>query len=102
MARFGGDEFVVLLTRLGRDARRAEQAAGTIAEQLREQLAQPYVLQQIGGSDPQVVHHVCTASMGVVVFSNSVRDADVLIDKADNAMYQAKLGGRNRVVIAVQ
>lgn len=102
VARFGGDEFVVLLTRLGRDGQVAEQAAGAIAEQLRQQLAQPYILRQNGGSDPQTIQHQCTASLGVVVFSNNVHDADVLIDKADNAMYQAKLGGRNRVVIAVQ
>lgn len=101
VARFGGDEFVVLLTRLGGDGRLAEQAAGAIAEQLRQQLAQPYELQQNGGSGQRAVQHVCTASVGVVVFSNSVRDADVLIDRADNAMYQAKMGGRDRVVIAV-
>jgi diguanylate cyclase (GGDEF)-like protein len=95
-ARFGGDEFVVLLEQLGNDALRAKEAAAAIAEKLRTDLAQPYVLH----SGAQQVEHRCTASMGVAVFSAAITDADIILGLADSAMYEAKMGGRNRVVVA--
>ena len=85
LARFGGDEFAVLLPGL-----ELEQAV-RIAERVR---------QQIGGStnsaDDSLIR--CPVSVSIGVAEKSAADSlDSLLRKADAAMYRAKHGGRNRV-----
>ena len=89
-ARFGGDEFVVLLCDLSTDAHAATDQAASIAEKIRQSLSMPYWL---SGS----IEHRCTASIGVALFKGREVDEKALIDAADDAMYQAKQQGRNRV-----
>ena len=87
VARFGGDEFVVICERLRHPAE-----AVMIAERLAEAIrAEPFVLE---GHE----HHV-TASVGVATNGASATDADTLIRDADAAMYRAKDSGRGRVEI---
>jgi diguanylate cyclase (GGDEF)-like protein len=87
MARFGGDEFVVVCERLRHPAE-----AVMIAERLSATIrASPFVLE---GQE----HHV-TASVGVATNGTSQVDADTLIRDADAAMYRAKAAGRGRVEI---
>jgi len=99
VARFGGDEFVVLLGEL--DVGRAEsiEVARTVAEKIRVSLAVPYLLNaplQDGMANGPVEHH-CSASIGVMVFVNhEVIQSDIL-KWADAAMYQAKAAGRNTI-----
>jgi predicted signal transduction protein with EAL and GGDEF domain/CheY-like chemotaxis protein len=85
VARFGGDEFVVLCDEL--------QGAGealVVAERLRNVLAAPYQLQ---GRDIGL-----TASVGIALASTSSHDTpDALLRDADAAMYRAKERGRDRV-----
>lgn len=98
VARFGGDEFVVLLNELSTDRGESIAEAGAIAEGIRESLAQPYVL-HASESDPlhaRIEHH-CTASLGVVVFSGHEATQEEVIDWADSAMYRAKEEGRNLI-----
>lgn len=97
VARFGGDEFVVLLTRLGSEPVQAFEQASALAETLRDVLSRPYEL-VTGQEGEPTVQHVCTASVGVAVFSTELPDADAVVDQADAAMYRAKQAGRNRVV----
>jgi len=98
VARFGGDEFVVMLSELDADkVQSTEQAAG-VAEKIRASLAEPYFLNVTHpGQESRVVEHRCSTSMGVVLFVNHESSPADIMKWADAAMYQAKDGGRNAV-----
>jgi diguanylate cyclase (GGDEF)-like protein/PAS domain S-box-containing protein len=86
VARFGGDEFGVLVDRLA-----DEDEAVAIADRVAAAFAEPYLLD---GSE-----HFITASLGIAVARPSTRDPadpDMLIRNADAAMYRAKEQGRAR------
>lgn len=83
LGRFGGDEFVVVLPQTG--LRTAEQIATRIIHQL----------QQVRVAD----EYPLTASFGVAERRSDER-YESLFKRADQALYQAKLAGRNRVVVA--
>ena len=80
LARFGGDEFVVLCEDLA-----AEGGAVRVAERVRQALVRPFVL---GRSE-----HVVTTSIGIVLASGADHDAEGLLRDADIAMYRAKERG---------
>ena len=98
VARFGGDEFVVLLCELDTQHHEATAQAAAIAEKIRARLAEPYLL-QAAPSAPAIAHQ-CTASIGVAVFHGRDESQGSVIDRADAAMYQAKEDGRNRIRFA--
>lgn len=101
VARFGGDEFVVLVMDLDSDEAVAISEAMRIAEKIRARLAEPYILSiQAEGQLDTVVEHHCTASVGVTLFAARETDLDAILDLADATMYQAKKAGRNRVHLA--
>ena len=98
VGRFGGDEFVVMLSEL--EVNKAESAAqaGIVAEKIRATLAEPYLLamKEEGKPDSTVEHH-CTSSIGVVLFINHEASQEDIFKWADVAMYQAKEHGRNQI-----
>ena len=98
VARFGGDEFVVILSELGKAEPDAIEQAGSVAEKIRTSLDKPYVLKlrPEGKSEITVEHH-CTASIGLMLFMNHAVSAEDIIKWADKAMYQAKEAGGNQV-----
>jgi diguanylate cyclase (GGDEF)-like protein/PAS domain S-box-containing protein len=98
VARFGGDEFVVMLSELGEDKPESTAQARIVAEKISVTLAEPYVLtiQPDGGARTTVEHH-CTSSIGVVLFINHEAPPADIIKWADMAMYQAKALGRNLI-----
>jgi diguanylate cyclase (GGDEF)-like protein/PAS domain S-box-containing protein len=98
VSRFGGDEFVVLLNELGIEEIQAASQAGIVAEKIRAALSEPYRLVVKNNANIEtIVEHVCSASIGVIVFINhKVTEGDIL-KWADAAMYQAKEAGRNQV-----
>jgi diguanylate cyclase (GGDEF)-like protein/PAS domain S-box-containing protein len=98
VARFGGDEFVVMLSVLDEDQELSTGQAAIVAEKIRIALAEPYLLTHRQADNTQItIEHHCSSSIGVVLFlSNEISPEDVL-KLADMAMYQAKEGGRNRV-----
>lgn len=98
VARFGGDEFVVLLCELGTQPGEASEQAAAIAEKIRTRLAEPYVLQ--AAPSAPAIQHECTASIGVAVFHGRDESQNAVIDRADAAMYLAKEEGRNRIGFA--
>jgi diguanylate cyclase (GGDEF)-like protein/PAS domain S-box-containing protein len=81
VSRFGGDEFVILLTDLNPGESRE------VAEKVKQALDAPYVL---GNHTLHV-----TASIGIAYFPDTATDAQTLLKYADLAMYTAKQGGRN-------
>ncbi|WP_181376322.1 sensor domain-containing phosphodiesterase [Novimethylophilus kurashikiensis] len=89
VARFGGDEFVILLVDLSAEATEAVNQARTIAEMVLDKLNQPYFF---GGKE----HH-STPSIGITLFDDSGASVEDLLKQADLAMYQAKAKGRNRI-----
>jgi diguanylate cyclase (GGDEF)-like protein len=103
VARFGGDEFVVLLSDLSTDKDEAISQAGGVAEKIRLGLSVPYLLHvmQMNQPDGTIEHH-CSASIGVVVFNGSEASQNDVIDNADSAMYQAKEDGRNLIRFCVK
>jgi len=84
VARFGGDEFVVLLTALGQ----AEDSA-LVVRKIQDALAAPF---RVEGTEVFV-----TASLGVSTFPADGDDMATLLRNADVAMYKAKELGRNGV-----
>lgn len=99
VARFGGDEFVVMLSELGTDKAGSAAQAGIVAEKIRSALADSYTLTlpNSDGTQNYSVEHQCTSSIGVVVFLNQETTSEDVLKHADVAMYQAKEGGRNRI-----
>jgi len=94
VARFGGDEFVVVLGELDTDGERSTEQAMQIAEKIRAAIALPYLLQ-----NPHAglsIEHRCTASIGVGIFIDDLEPTGIF-ERADRAMYVAKNSGRNTV-----
>ncbi|MEF8701045.1 MAG: PAS domain S-box protein [Candidatus Accumulibacter sp. UW20] len=98
VARFGGDEFVVMLSTLHANQTESASQAGIVAEKIRLALVQPYQL-TIRREDmaEQTLAHQCTASLGVALFFDHQASQDDLLKWADAAMYQAKESGGNLI-----
>lgn len=100
VARFGGDEFVVLLAELDGDRRASTDHARAVAEKIRARLEAPYVLQvdsPEAAAQVSVVTHQSSASIGAVVFAGEEVTRHQILNWADTAMYEAKKAGRNTI-----
>jgi diguanylate cyclase (GGDEF)-like protein len=97
VARFGGDEFVVIINELETEAAEATAHAGNVAEKILAMLSAPYEMIVPDGIGTRMVVHHCSACIGVVVFSNHGSGQEELLKWADKAMYQAKAAGRSSV-----
>jgi two-component system cell cycle response regulator len=87
--RYGGEEFVVVMP--DTDA----MSAGAIAERLRSIIeSQPFHLKTAG-----IMLNI-TASLGLACSTQGAETPEQLLKQADRALYEAKNGGRNRVVAA--
>ena len=98
VARYGGDEFVVLLNELTSSRTASMTEALAVAEKIRSALAVEYKMQAAGatGGTGQIVHR-CTASIGVALFKTDEIAAAEALRLADKAMYRSKANGRNQV-----
>lgn len=88
IARLGGDEFALLLT----DA--TTEGAGRVVRKVSEAMQEPF---EIDGVTVQT-----TASIGVALYPDHAEDGDLLTQRADVAMYNAKRGGRGWAVYSPQ
>ena len=95
VARFGGDEFVVMISELDGDHAASLVQARIVAEKILDTLSEPYRLTVGGDAQGEIiVKHRCTVSVGVVLFIKHVDSQVNLLKWADRAMYRAKkLGG---------
>ena len=85
VARIGGDEFVVIIDALDKDDH-----AILVANKIRRSVAKPLTLKR---------HKVSvTVSIGIGLYPDNGKDADVLLGAADYAMYLAKAEGKNRAM----
>jgi len=88
-ARFGGEEFAILLPKTGKEE------AVIFAERIRKAIEEAVFVnqeKQPGGN--------FTASLGVATYPEDCTDAETLVNAADKALYKAKEKGRNRVEVA--
>lgn len=88
-ARFGGEEFAVLVPGRGHDA-------VVLAERIRRAIEEMPATRLHRHHPSEVV----TTSVGLATYPVDARDAEELIELADQALYSAKHAGRNRVVTA--
>jgi len=89
VARFGGDEFVVLIESSGNDLNEAIHKNALVAEKIRVALAQPYKLNEH--------EYHSSSSIGICLYHGNDEPLEMLIEQADMAMYQVKKTGRNAV-----
>lgn len=82
IARFGGDEFAVILSPIY-----GPKNAGTVAQNLLKILSQPF---DIGGYEA-----IVGGSIGITLYPSDGETAEELVKNADAAMYRAKEQGRN-------
>jgi diguanylate cyclase (GGDEF)-like protein len=82
VARYGGDEFVIMIPEAAQDA------AYILSERLRKQFSE-LKFENL----PQI-----TISLGIATYPSDGPELEDLIKKADSAMYAAKRAGRNKVV----
>lgn len=89
VARLGGDEFVLVIHELADSPSEAPQQAQRLAEKVLHALRKPIALGN--------VHHTVTTSIGVAVFCGEEESANLILKRADQAMYLAKNAGRDSV-----
>ncbi|HEY9199495.1 MAG TPA: EAL domain-containing protein [Gammaproteobacteria bacterium] len=82
LARFGGDEFAVVLSEAAEPA-----DAGHLAQRIIAAIRQPYTIED------HILNTSC--SIGIAVYPVDGTDAQTLVRNADTAMYHAKESGRN-------
>ena len=98
VARFGGDEFVVMLADLGASQAESVAQATIIAEKIRLALSLPYTLALERPGQPRaMIEHHCTASIGVCLLRHQDGCQGDFLKWADAAMYLAKGAGRNQI-----
>jgi diguanylate cyclase (GGDEF)-like protein/PAS domain S-box-containing protein len=86
IARYGGEEFSAILINTGREK------ALEIAERVRRNVSDTRFPNESAQPNKDL-----TVSVGVATFSSSISTLTDLIREADNALYRAKKGGRNRI-----
>lgn len=89
VARFGGDEFVILLPDVHHDYNKAVHTTQRIADKIRKSFERPFKVK------PYEFH--LTPSIGATLFPAESDNLEDILKHADAAMYQAKASGRNTV-----
>ena len=87
VARFGGDEFVVVLPELGSQQELAARLSLNMGEKICTKLADSFMFE---GEEIRI-----GASIGITLFPKATKTVNDLLKEADIAMYQAKASGRN-------
>jgi diguanylate cyclase (GGDEF)-like protein len=91
LGRWGGEEFVVLLPAADSGA------ALFVAQRLRSSIEALSVAALNGEAYPEGVRSAITISLGVATYEGGADNLEALLHRCDEALYQAKAAGRNRV-----
>jgi len=91
VSRFGGDEFVVLVTKLGEEEKEAKERMAQIGYKLLLSIAEPFRLINFD--------YACTASIGGTVFKDDDKTINDILRDADMAMYEVKKERKNEIKI---
>lgn len=83
LCRYGGEEFSLIVPYT------TKEEASQIGEKMRKSLEEKTIL-----------NHKFTASIGIASFPADAQDKEVLVRKADGAMYDGKRAGKNKVTLA--
>lgn len=94
VARYGGDEFIVLLSEISIEEELAKDVALDVANKLLEQIDYPFELE----INQEKVFVTCSASIGITLF-NKEDDTEDIFQKADKAMYEIKNSTRDGIAI---
>src|SRR5205814_8434157 len=89
VARYGGDEFTIILP----DLHQPEDAA-QVAEKILERVVEPVLA---GATSIEI-----SVSIGIAVYPYDGSDIDTLLRNADDAMYRAKQAGRNNYQLSTE
>lgn len=88
VARVGGDEFLIVLTHL--DSRHPKDGVVLTIDRIKQQLKNGWTIEDSYFSP--------TSSMGIAFYPQDGANMDELVNKADQAQYEAKRDGKNRVL----
>lgn len=91
VSRFGGDEFVVLITNLGEDEKEAKEKIAQVGYKLLLSIAEPFHLINF--------EYTCTASIGGTTFKDDDKTMNDILRDADMAMYEVKKEHKNEIKI---
>jgi diguanylate cyclase (GGDEF)-like protein/PAS domain S-box-containing protein len=99
VSRFGGDEFVVVIDGLAEDKKNAEKEILSCAQIILSKLNEPYQLDLTGNDRPSgTIRHLSSASIGISLFNQNDKK-EIVLDRADRAMYLVKGSGKNNIII---
>src|SRR2546423_9626 len=87
LVRYGGDEFIVILPRQGKQVARAK------VEKMRRAISSTAFLEKDG------VKARLTASFGLASYPEDAKDKHALLAEADRCLFQSKSEGKNRVTV---
>lgn len=90
IARFGGDEFVILIENLGKEQKKAVETLKIIADKLLESINYGHIVNR-------KIYHI-TASIGIALFNNNSITVSDILRYADSAMYEAKKKGKSQII----
>ena len=88
VGRYGGDEFLIILPETD------TYFAAHMSERVLRDIETAHIFGEDNGGGNKV-----TVSMGIATFPSHGTSAEVLVEHADEALYRAKSGGKNRVVV---
>lgn len=99
ISRFGGDEFVIVLSGLSTEITEATTQTHHVAEKIRLLLATPYILISTVNGQKKSIQHISSASIGIVMFPDNEMNVDDLLKRADLAMYESKSFGGDSICV---
>ncbi|WP_263833194.1 diguanylate cyclase domain-containing protein [Sulfurospirillum oryzae] len=91
VSRFGGDEFVVLVTKLGANEKEAKEKLAQIGYKILQSISETFHLSNLA--------YTCTASIGGTIFRDGDKTVNTILRDADLAMYEVKKESKNEIKI---